>query len=110
MLFCYFGNLSVEKFAICILKSGLVIKFACVTSSFIRAIVSLRQCCSVLELKHQLDKQIFTSASTLGVKTSSDIEDFLGFSGGVVELVVGCVGITLGVVGGGIPGVGSTIG
>ena len=53
---------------------------------------------------------MFTSASTLGVKTSSDIEDFLVFSGGVVELAVGCVGITLGVVGTAIPGVGSTIG
>lgn len=53
---------------------------------------------------------MFTSASTLGVKTSSDMEDFLGFSGGIVELAVGCVGITFGVVGTTIPGVGSTIG
>ena len=57
-----------------------------------------------------LAKKMFTSASTLGVKTSSDMEGFLGFSGGVVELGVGCVGITLGVVGTAIPGVGSTIG
>ena len=68
------------------------------------------QCWSVLELEHQPGKKMFTSASTLGVKTSSDIEDFLVFSGGVVELAVGCVGITLGVVGTAIPGVGSTIG
>ena len=53
-----------------------------------------------------------TSASTLGVKTSSDMEGFLGFSGGVVvELGVGCcVGITLGAVGPAIGGAGSTIG
>ena len=57
-----------------------------------------------------MKQKMFTSASTLGVKTSSDMEDFLGFSGGVAELVVGCVGITLGVVGTAIPGVGSTIG
>ena len=57
-----------------------------------------------------MKQKMFTSASTLGVKTSSDLEDFLGFSGGVAELVVGCVGITLGVVGTAIPGVGSTIG
>ena len=68
------------------------------------------QCWLVLELEHQPGKKMFTSASTLGVKTSSDIEDFLGFSGGVVELAVGCMGITLGVVGRAIPGVGSTIG
>lgn len=57
-----------------------------------------------------MKQKMFTSASTLGVKTSSDMEDFLGFSGGVAELAVGCVGITLGVVGTAIPGVGSTIG
>lgn len=50
---------------------------------------------------------MFTSASTRGIKTSSDMDDFLGFSGGVVELGVGCGGITLGGVGAGIPGVGS---
>ena len=52
----------------------------------------------------------FTSASTLGIKTSSDMEDVLDFSGGVVELGVGCGGITFGVLGTAIPGVGSTIG
>jgi len=54
-----------------------------------------------------------TSACTLGVRTSSDMEVFLGFSGGVVELGVGCCvtcGITLGVVGPAIGRVGSTIG
>ena len=53
---------------------------------------------------------MFTSASTLGVKVSSDIDDFLGFSGGVVELGVGCEAITLGAEGPAIPGVGSTSG
>ena len=100
---CYFGHL--------ILKQDLVVKFACVMSSFIRAIMSSQvNVGQSWNLNINLAKKMFTSASTLGVKTSSDIEDFLVFSGGVVELAVGCVGITLGVVGTAIPGVGSTIG
>ena len=73
-------------------------------------IVSIKKC-KLKKLSFIKNKITFTSASTRGVKTSSDTEDFLGFSGGVVELTlgIGCEVATLGVLGPATTWVGSTI-